>query len=262
MERALIFGMGRLVEVEAQVMDGDRVVINPATAAQLRLGPIGSVCKYSGQAVPAIETLVRIRGVTRVTQVLIADVEVTLLGENLLGPEEVAARTRFMVEEYALLERLRQVPGLHEDSLIPLVMSIRGGGHWSILSGQTRAVSVVNRHTLVEEGRTMDDIYLLQEPVIRWREGEIMRLEVESGERYMVRRPYRVGVQSDVSLMATLDPRAKIIEVRDLGRGELLLTGSPAYALAHEVDHLEGRTPADVGEPLWTMRYAAAELGR
>lgn len=247
--------MGRAIEVEAQRVDGEELVVNPETAAQVRLGPIDGVTDFEGQTVPYAESLIKISDKPRVARVLIASVETPVVGEDLMKPGDAAERARFMVEEYGFLEGLRERTGLREDSLVPLVMSIRGGNHWSIVTGETRAVSVVNRRTTVEGRRTLEDVYLLEDPELQWQEGSIRRLEREAGERYIVGRPYRVGVQAGVMLMATLDPRSKTIEVEDLGDRELLLTGSPAYALSHEMDHLRGEALWDTGEPIWTMRY-------
>ena len=72
-------------------------------------------------------------------------------------------------------------------------------------------------------------------------EGNIHRLEKcgEKPTRLLVERPFRVTVRVDRILKVTVDPLPGEIRVGELDKQEISFEGSPAYGLAHEIEHLE-----------------------
>ncbi len=140
------------------------------------------------------------------------------------------------------------VSGFHlpPEAFMPLLLSLRSGGDWSYASDEIRAVSVVEKTTIYDEdrktGRTREEIYLIIGPDIREEEGAVRRLEKcgEEETRVLVTRPYRVRVGGDRIIHADVDPDSREIRVQELGSRELVFTGSAAYGLAHEMEHLAG----------------------
>lgn len=149
---------------------------------------------------------------------------------------------------------------LPPETFIPLILSLRSGGDWSYSSGEVRAVSVVEKTTIYDEdrksGRTREEIYLVIGPEIREREGEVRRLEKcgEEETRILVTRPYCVRVRGDLIIRADVDPDTREIRVQELDSRELVFTGSSAYGLAHEMEHMAGGKISGTGIYEFTYR--------
>jgi len=135
--------------------------------------------------------------------------------------------------------------GLTPETLLPLLFSVRFGGDWSYMAGDLRVVSVMKKTSVYDEetqlGSSVEEMYLLVNPVIQEREGTVHRLEKcgEQPARLLVERPYRVRATAERILKMTIDPLAGEIRVEEPGKREIRFEGSPAYGLAHEIEHLE-----------------------
>lgn len=149
---------------------------------------------------------------------------------------------------------------LPPEAFMPLILSIRSGGDWSYASGEVRAVSVVEKATVYDEekktGRTREEIFLIVGPVITDQEGAVRRLEKcgEEETRLLVTRPFTVTVRGDRIIRADLDPDTMEIGVRELDSRELVFTGSAAYGLAHEMEHMAGGKISGTGIYEFTYR--------
>lgn len=136
--------------------------------------------------------------------------------------------------------------GLLPEACIPLLLSIRSGGDWSYSTEAVRSVSVMEKTTFYDEerkeGLTRETIYLIIEPAIAAQEGKVYRLEKcgEEEDRLLVVRPFRVTVKGKRIIIAEIDPGTRIIGVRELPETTVSFTGSSAYGLAHEMEHMSG----------------------
>jgi predicted metalloprotease len=146
------------------------------------------------------------------------------------------------------------------EAFIPLFLSLRSGGDWSYAAGEVRAVSVVEKTTVYDEerkaGRTKEEIFLIIGPEILREEGAVRRLEKcgEEETRLLVTRPYYVKVRGDRIIRADVDPDTMEIWVQELEARELIFTGSAAYGLAHEMEHMAGGTISGTGVYEFTYR--------
>jgi predicted metalloprotease len=104
-------------------------------------------------------------------------------------------------------------------------------------------------------GSSLEEVYLLVNPAIKEGEGTVHRLEKCGNKpaRLLVERPFRVKVRADRILKMTIDPLAGEIRVEDPGKKEISFEGSPAYGLAHEIEHLEKKEIA--GKDLSELRF-------
>jgi predicted metalloprotease len=152
--------------------------------------------------------------------------------------------------------------GFPPEAFIPLILSLRSGGDWSYADGRIRSVSVVEKTTRYDDrkkrGRTCEDIYLIINPELAEQEGKVKRLE-KCGEeeiRLLVERPYRVRVKGEKIVHAVVDPEKMAIRVREIKKKELEFTGSSAYGMAHEMEHISGRPIS--GKGLYEFTYQRA----
>lgn len=146
--------------------------------------------------------------------------------------------------------------GISPEALLPLIFSITYGGDWSYSSETQRAVAVMKKTSVYNEekkvGSSLEEIYLLLDPEITEKEGTIHRLE-KCGEkpiRLLVERPFRVKIKADRTLKVTVDPLTEEISVGELEKQDISFEGSPAYGIAHEIEHLEKKeiTGRDLSE--------------
>lgn len=134
---------------------------------------------------------------------------------------------------------------LPTEALLPLFFAVRDGGDWSYASDNLKAVAVMKKTSVYDEetqtGASREEIWLLVNPEITGSGGTVHRLEKcgEKPTRLLVKRPFRVTARADRILKMTIDPLAGEISVRDPGLVEITFEGSPAYGLAHEIEHLE-----------------------
>jgi predicted metalloprotease len=172
-----------------------------------------------------------------------------------MEPADLLRNLAFLKAEKDLAERF----GLPPDALLPLIFSLRFGGDWSYALEDLRTVSVMKKTSVYDEetklGSSLEEIYLLVNPAITESEGTVLRLEKcgDQPTRLLVERPYRVRARADRVLKMTIDPRAGEIRVEDLDRKEIRFEGSPAYGIAHELEHLEKKEIA--GRDLSELRF-------
>jgi predicted metalloprotease len=161
--------------------------------------------------------------------------------EGTMEPADLFRNLAFLKAEEDLAVRF----SLSSEALLPLIFSVRFGGDWSYVEGDLRVVSVMKKTSVYDEetklGSSLEEIYLLVNPVIQESEGTVHRLEKcgDQPARLLVERPYRVRAAAERILKMTIDPLAGEIRVEDLGTREIRFEGSPAYGLAHEIEHLE-----------------------
>ncbi|MBE2899417.1 hypothetical protein DNK57_01045 [Methanothermobacter thermautotrophicus] len=165
---------------------------------------------------------------------------------------------RFTLTEKRVIEKLQIPP----DAFLPLLFSIRFGGDWSLRKNSGRFMAIKEKVTRFDEdemvGRTLEIVYLFLNPRIISEEGTVYRFEKcgSRNERELVMRPYRVVVDGDYILRAVLDPLDLKIRLKRLEK-PLKFTGSGAYGVAHEMEHLEGDESR--GTPFWEFEYEIEE---
>jgi len=171
-----------------------------------------------------------------------------------MDPATIRQMFTFAREEEEMLSGF----DLSAESFIPLLLSIRSGGDWSYAAEGIRAVSVVEKTTFYDEekkeGLTREAIYLIIAPEMVEQEGAVRRLEKcgEEEDRLLVVRPYRVMVRGDRIVRADVDPGTTVIGVRELPGKEVTFTGSSAYGLAHEMEHMIGGRITGTGIHVFT----------
>jgi predicted metalloprotease len=103
-------------------------------------------------------------------------------------------------------------------------------------------------------GYTLELIYLFVNPVVLSQEGKIYRMEKCStnNERKLVERPYKITIDGDYILKATLDPKKMIISLKHL-KNPLKFLGSGAYGASHEIEHLNNNEIK--GIPFYDFEY-------
>lgn len=169
-----------------------------------------------------------------------------------MEPADIFRNLAFLRAEEEISTRF----GLLPEALLPLFFSIRYGGDWSYASGDLRTVSVMKKTSVYDEetklGSSVEEIYLLVNPVLEEREGTVHRLEKcgDQPARLLVERPYRVRAGAERILKMTIDPLAGEIRVEALPETKWNFEGSPAYGFAHELEHLDKKeiTGRDLSE--------------
>lgn len=147
---------------------------------------------------------------------------------------------------------------LPPDTFIPLLLSLRTGGDWSYSSQNIKSIAIMHKTTVYDDkrklGYSLEQIYLLVNPVLRDEEGIIYRLEKcgEEEVRMLVKRPYKLKVVCKHIIKATVHPLKKEIKVEQLKEKQLVFDGSTAYNIAHEIEHLMQKSIKD--ESLWCFR--------
>jgi predicted metalloprotease len=159
-----------------------------------------------------------------------------------MDPATIRQMFSFAREEEEMLSGF----DLPAEAFIPLLLSIRSGGDWSYAAEGIQSVSVVEKTTFYDEGEkqghTREAIYLITSPEMLEQEGAVQRLEKcgEEEDRLLVVRPYRVRVRGERIVRADVDPGTMVIAVRELPEKEVIFTGSSAYGVAHEMEHMSG----------------------
>ena len=172
-----------------------------------------------------------------------------------MEPDDIRERIVFAGGWTAIAARF----GIPADALIPLLFSLCYGGDWSYASDDITAVSAVKKTTVYDEatrtGYTLEEIFLFTNPVLRDREGTVRRLEKcgEAPDRLLVERPYRVRLGADRIIRMTVHPLERTIRTEELDAREMTCSGSTAYGIDHELEHLAGREIR--GEELRVFRF-------
>ncbi|QSZ68426.1 hypothetical protein RJ40_09940 [Methanofollis aquaemaris] len=147
---------------------------------------------------------------------------------------------------------------LPAEAFLPVFFSLRFGGAWSYATEGFRAVSVVKKTTVYEDegrGTTIEEVYLLVDPVVLSEEGAVARLEKcgEEPERLLVVRPSRVRLKFRRGVRVRVDPARREISAEEVAGNVLVFEGSAAFTFAHEMEHLEEREVS--GRRLWEFRF-------
>ena len=172
-----------------------------------------------------------------------------------MDADDIREELVFAAREAALAERF----GIPADALVPLLFSLRYGGDWSYAAEGLTAISAVTKTTVYDDeqliGYSLEEIYLFIDPVLLHREGTVYRLEKcgSTPARLIVKRPYQVWLGARRAIKITVHPLERTIRAEDLDAAEMTFTGSTAYGIDHEMEHLAGREIR--GEGLRTFRW-------
>ncbi len=172
-----------------------------------------------------------------------------------MDAEEIRAIFKFSALEKNLISSFE----IQGDLFLPFLLSLKSGGSWSYATEEAKSIAVKDVITYYDEesrtGYTLEKIYFFIDPEIIEKEGVIRRLEKcgTKEERELVERPYIITVQAKKVILAKVNPGLKKITVRELKKKRIQLKGTPAYSIAHEVEHLEKGEVK--GIPIWTFEY-------
>lgn len=167
---------------------------------------------------------------------------------------ELKKLLKFSLKEKEIIKKLE----MPEDTFLPLIFSIRFGGDWSLNKNSKKLMSIKEKITHYDKekkvGYTLEIVYLFLNPILLSQEGTVHRLEKCSNkkERELVKRPYKVIVGSEYILKATMDPLKSTIRLKKVN-SPLEFTGSSAYGVSHEIEHLEKGEIK--GKPFWEFEY-------
>jgi predicted metalloprotease len=174
---------------------------------------------------------------------------------GMMEADEIRKQLAFLAAETDLAARF----GIPTDAFLPLFFSLRFGGDWSYRTESIATLSVMKKTSVYDEetglGYSREEIYLLVNPTLLHREGKVFRLEKcgEEPNRLLVQRPYRVTVSAERVIRMTVHPLEKEIRTEELDAKEMTFSGSTAYDIDHEMEHLaEERI---TGEGLWEFRF-------
>ncbi len=144
------------------------------------------------------------------------------------------------------------------DAFIPVLFSLKFGGDWSFKTSELEAMAVKEKITRYNENSgeryTLERVTLFVNPCLISNEGKVLRLEKcgAKNERELVERPFRVKLDAEDIVQAELNPKIMEINLKRI-KGPLNFSGSAAYGVSHEIEHLTGceRT----GKFLWEFKY-------
>lgn len=107
-------------------------------------------------------------------------------------------------------------------------------------------------------GYTKEIMFLFYNPVLISQEGKVYRLEKcgNKKEREIVKRPYKVTIDSDYAIKASLNPITKNIILEKVS-GPFVFSGPNAYGISHEMDHL--LDDEIKGESIYEFNYKLKE---
>jgi predicted metalloprotease len=148
------------------------------------------------------------------------------------------------------------------DIFLPLIFSIKFGGDWSLKFDSTNVMAIKEKITRFDDekkvGYTMEIIFLFYNPVLLGQDGIVYRLEKcgNKKEREIVRRPFKVTIDSEYILKASLNPMTKKIILEKV-IGPFEFTGSSAYGVSHEMEHLLENEVS--GESIFEFEYEIKE---
>ncbi len=175
--------------------------------------------------------------------------------ENSLQSLDFLKKIKFNLQEQEIIKLLEIKP----EEFIPLLFSLKFGGNWSFKTREAKIIAIKDKLTRYDPeemvGFTLEIIYLFFNPSLLTEEGLIYRLEKCSTkkEREIVKRPYKVKVDGEKIIKATLNPKTLEISVKKVN-GPLTFEGSSAYGVSHEIDHLK-ESEQTAGKCLWDFNY-------
>jgi predicted metalloprotease len=144
------------------------------------------------------------------------------------------------------------------DSFIPVLFSLKFGGDWSFKTSDLEAMAVkekVTRYNEEEgEGYTLERVTLFINPILISTEGKVLRLEKcgSKDERELVERPFKVKLDAEDIILAELNPKLMEISLKRVN-GPMSFSGSGAYGVSHEMEHLAGCE--HTGKFIWEFKY-------
>ena len=163
------------------------------------------------------------------------------------------------MKEKKVIEHLDVPP----DIFLPLMFSIKFGGDWSLKFNTTKVMAIKEKVTRFDEekmmGYTLEIMFLFYNPVFLNQEGVVSRLEKcgNKKERKIVKRPFKVTIDSEYSLKASLNPITKKITLEKV-KGPFEFTGPSAYGISHEMEHLLNDEIS--GESIFEFEYEIKEM--
>lgn len=149
------------------------------------------------------------------------------------------------------------------DAFLPLLLSLRDGGDYSYSAENIKTIAIMDKTTIYDDkkklGYSFEEIYLFVNPVLSEEEGTVHRLEKcgEEAVRLLVTRPYRIKVESERIIKATVHPVDKEIKVEELAEKELIFEGGSAYDIAHEMEHLKQKEIK--GKSMWEFKFMGSK---
>jgi predicted metalloprotease len=175
--------------------------------------------------------------------------------ENPMDDAHLGKILLYLKTEEDLPERF----GLSDEAFLPLFFSLRFGGAWCYASSAMKTIAIVKKTTVYDDttrtGHTLEELFLFVNPELVAREGTVCRLEKcgEENERLRVERPFKVGIASERVIKMTVNPQSMQISTIELPAERRDFEGSTAFAIAHEMEHLEETTIQ--GKNLWEFRF-------
>ncbi|RLF90317.1 hypothetical protein DRN46_03935 [Thermococci archaeon] len=155
---------------------------------------------------------------------------------------EQDVRNRFIF--LASLGKILRDIGASPESHMALISAIERGGSWSVL-GEDKVIAVLNKNTILDEsgkGKTIDEIYVLEDPILIRKEGDVRRIEkCGEREREIVSRPYIVEFEFRRGLKIVMDPEEQTILVGKLEGKRVIFKGTASYSAHHEYEHITGK---------------------
>lgn len=182
------------------------------------------------------------------------EVQILLEGDNIKELDEIKKQLSFSLKEKKVIEHL-DVP---HDIFLPLIFSIKFGGDWSLKFNSAKVMTIKEKITRFDGekklGYTLEIMFLFYNPVLLKQEGIVHRLEKcgDKKEREIVKRPFKVTLDAEYALKASLNPMTKKISIEKV-KGPFEFSGSSAYGVSHEMDHLLGDEIG--GEPIFEFEY-------
>lgn len=168
--------------------------------------------------------------------------------------EDFKKQLSFNLKEKKIIEQLN----IPHDIFLPLIFSVKFGGDWSLKVNSTKVMAIKEKITSFDEnkmvGYTIENVFLFNNPVILNQEGTIYRLEKcgNKKEREIVKRPYKVTIDAEYALKASLNPMTKKIKLNKV-EGPFEFSGPNAYGVSHEMEHLSGNEIT--GESFFEFEY-------
>ncbi|TGC10689.1 RimK/LysX family protein [Methanolobus halotolerans] len=152
---------------------------------------------------------------------------------------------------------------LPRDAFYPMLLSLKIGGAWSYSAEHLKSISVMRVYTPYDQetktGNTVEDIYLLIDPEVVAKEGNVNRLEKcgNMDARVLLTRPHSITLRARKILMASVSTEKKKISIRETTENVVMFTGPSAYYAAHEMEHLENTEVK--GLPMWSFEYVVPD---
>jgi len=173
---------------------------------------------------------------------------------DILDYDKLKKQLSFNLAENKAIHDLQIKP----DAFIPVLFSLKFGGDWSFKTSDLEAMAVKEKITSYNndkaEGYTLERVTLFVNPSLISTEGKVLRLEKcgNKNERELVERPFRVKLDAEDIIQAELNPKIMEICLKRI-RGPLSFSGSAAYGVSHEMEHLAGCE--HTGKYIWEFNY-------